>query len=75
MGTLGTTWTAPAFNDGTWVSSPLAVGYETGTGYESLIGLNVLTAMNGVRTSCYIRIPFNVTNLADVTRADLADAL
>jgi Lamin Tail Domain/Chitobiase/beta-hexosaminidase C-terminal domain/CotH kinase protein/Fn3 associated len=64
--TLGTTWTTTAFNDSAWASGPLAVGYETMTGYESLIGLDVRTAMNGVRTSCYIRIPFTVTNLADV---------
>jgi hypothetical protein len=64
--TLGTTWTAPGFNDTAWGSGLLAVGYETGTGYETLIGLDMRTAMNGVRTSCYIRIPFTVTSLADV---------
>lgn len=64
--TLGTTWTAPSFNDAAWTANPQAVGYEASTGYESLIGLNVLTAMNGVSPSCYIRIPFTVTNLSDV---------
>lgn len=64
---LGTTWTGVAFNDAAWASGPQATGYESSTGYESLIGLNVRTAMNGVRTSCYIRIPFSATNLADIT--------
>lgn len=63
--TLGVSWTANAFDDTAWSSGTLAVGYETQSGYESLLGLNVLTPMNGVRTSCYIRIPFTVANLTD----------
>ena len=70
-GTLGTTWTATLFNDAAWQSGPLAVGYEAATGYESLIGLNVLGAMNGVNTTCYIRIPFTVTNLANMVSLTL----
>jgi hypothetical protein len=68
-GTLGTTWTTwPASSalDAAWTSGPLAVGFEASTGYESLIGLNVLTPMSGLRTSCYIRIPFTVSDLNDM---------
>ena len=64
--TFGTTWTGVGFNDAAWQSGPLPAGYETSTGYENLIGLNVRTAMSGVNTSCYLRIPFTVSNLADV---------
>ena len=64
--TLGTTWTGVTFNDSSWAAGPQAVGYENSTGYENLIGLNVRTAMNGVSTSCYIRLPFTVTNLAEL---------
>jgi hypothetical protein len=46
------------------------VGYERGTGYESLIGLNVDTAM-GERTSVYIRVEFNLTNPADIELLEL----
>ena len=64
--TLGTTWTGVGFNDAAWASGSQPAGYENSTGYENLIGLNVRTAMNGVNTSCYLRIPFTVANLADV---------
>ncbi len=63
--TLGTTWTQLAFADSAWPTGPLGVGYETSTGYESLIGLDVRTAMNGIRTGCYIRVPFTVATLTD----------
>ncbi len=63
---LGTTWTDVAFNDSAWASGLQAVGYETSTGYESLIGLNVGAAMNTVNASCYVRIPFTVSNLANL---------
>jgi hypothetical protein len=62
---LGTTWTGTSFNDATWASGPLAVGYENSSGYQSLIGLDVRTAMNNVRTSCYIRVPFTVATIED----------
>ena len=64
--TFGTTWTATPFTDTAWQSGPLPVGFETSAGYENLIGLNVVTAMNNVNTTCYIRIPFTVSSLADM---------
>lgn len=69
---LALTWTNTGFNDATWTSGPWAVGYENETGYESLIGLNVKTPMNGINTSCYIRAPFNVADLSDVISATLS---
>ena len=64
-GSLGTTWTQTNFNDSAWQNGALAVGYENSTGYENLLGLDVRPTMNGINTSCYIRIPFAVASTAD----------
>lgn len=63
---VGASWNAdPAFDDSLWLSvsgAPGGVGYERGSGYESMIGLDVESEMYGVNTTCYVRIPFSVTN-------------
>ncbi|MBP7053221.1 MAG: lamin tail domain-containing protein [Phycisphaerae bacterium] len=51
------------FDDSAWLSVPGfpgGVGYERGTGYEDLIGLDVEEIMYGQYTTCYVRIPFVV---------------
>lgn len=60
--TLGLSWTAPEFVPTGWQTGTTAVGYETGTGYENLIGLDI-KGMYGVNASVYIRIPFQVNDL------------
>jgi len=61
---VGETWKSePGFDDSTWlpcVGSPGGVGFETSTGYESLITLDVETQMDNHNETCYIRIPFTV---------------
>ncbi len=52
-------WTETSYDDSGWQSGNTGVGYETGSGFESLIGLDV-EAMRGVNESVYIRIPFEV---------------
>lgn len=66
-------WTVSAFNDSSWTSSFGGVGYETGTGYQSFISLDVGPQMSGLRTSCLIRIPFTpaVGSLTGKTSATL----
>jgi len=70
---VGGTWNSdPDFDDSTWmpcIGGPGGVGFETGTGYESLITLDVESPMDGNNTTCYIRIPFTVDlgDLADFT--------
>jgi hypothetical protein len=65
-GNIGTNWrTDPSFNDSTWISGTRGVGYERGSGYASLIGININAQMNN-NTSCYVRIPFTV-DAADLT--------
>jgi len=64
---LGSTWRGAAanepFNTSGWFSGPTGFGYENTSGYETLIGTDVGTAMAS-NTTIYIRIPFNVTDPA-----------
>ncbi|MBN1844101.1 MAG: CotH kinase family protein, partial [Sedimentisphaerales bacterium] len=58
---LGLTWTETAFvPDGAWTdgATTTAVGYETGSGYESWIHTDVESQMVGNSTSVYCRIEF-----------------
>ncbi|MBL9166257.1 MAG: lamin tail domain-containing protein [Verrucomicrobiales bacterium] len=70
---LGLNWSFPTFDDSTWVQGTTAIGYERSHGYESLLGLNLLSPTlpaahridrddDGINenTSVYIRIPFLV---------------
>ena len=68
---LGLAWTEPTFQDATWQSGPLAVGYENGTGYQGLIGIDTRTAMANLNASCYIRVPFTVASLIDAVSLTL----
>lgn len=58
---IGTSWQGGSepFNDNSWTAGTNGVGYERSSGYESYINIDVDNAMAN-RTSCYIRIPFNV---------------
>ena len=58
------------FNTAGWISGTTGVGYERGTGYETLIGVNVNSQMQS-NNSVYIRIEFNVTNPAAFDRLEL----
>ncbi len=64
---LGVNWIGiPAFepyNTAGWLQGTTGVGYERGSGYQTLIGLNVNTQMMS-NNSVYIRVPFTVTNPA-----------
>jgi len=73
-GPISDAWrTDPAFNDTAWLSGTGGVGYERNTGYETLFKIDVRSRMDGKNTTCYIRIPFNVTaeTLAGLTSLTL----
>ncbi|NIO59923.1 MAG: hypothetical protein GTO33_11430, partial [Acidobacteria bacterium] len=38
---LGLTWTAPSFDDSSWMRGDFGIGYENGSGAENLISTNV----------------------------------
>ncbi len=63
-GTLGTTWTEFAFDDSGWDvgTTGVGVGYETGSGYESYIDVDVEAVMDDVNPTVYVRIPFEVAD-------------
>ena len=71
---LGLTWIGTPvhepFNTSDWLSGTTGVGYERGSGYESLIGLDVGTQMQSNNT-VYIRVEFDVADLASIERLEL----
>jgi len=53
------------FDDSSWTYSsgnPGGVGYERSSGYQSRISLDVESLMYNRRTTCYVRIPFTVSD-------------
>jgi len=66
---LGTAWRSRVFDDSAWTGGTTGVGYETQSGYEALIGTaDVETAMYGVGATAYIRLAFNVSDPAKITK-------
>ncbi len=61
-GPVSDTWRGGGeFNDVGWISGSGGVGFEASTGYEAFFNIDVFSQMYGNNSSCYIRIPFNVT--------------
>ncbi len=67
-GALGLAWTAPGFDDASWRPGTTGVGLERTSGYEDLIGLDVIDVMDGVNASVYIRVPFTAADFATADR-------
>jgi len=61
--TLGSAWQSVGFNDSAWAPGSTGVGYD----YGSLINLDVEAEMLGLATSIYVRVPFTVNNISDIT--------
>ena len=70
---LGLTWTEQEFNDASWPAATTGIGYENGSGYQTLFGTNgdVGNQMSGTNTSAYIRIPFDVDDPGGLTSLTL----
>ncbi|MHC4424487.1 MAG: lamin tail domain-containing protein [Planctomycetota bacterium] len=64
----GNIWFSSYLDDSTWPSGTGGVAYEAGSGYESLIGIEVGSEMYNQNSTCYIRIPFAA---GDVEYGDL----
>ena len=52
-------WQTVGFDDSGWLSGNTGVGYETDSGYQGMIGLDVI-AMYDVNASVFMRVPFTV---------------
>lgn len=58
---IGQSWRNQPYDDSRWISGTGGVGYERGSGFEAFFRINVNSQMYNVNTSCYVRIPFNLT--------------
>ncbi|MEM7395245.1 MAG: cadherin repeat domain-containing protein, partial [Verrucomicrobiota bacterium] len=63
-GSLAATWTNRLFDDSGWLSGAFGVGFERGSGYDPLIGLDVAATLHNRHAGVYIRSPFDVPNPA-----------
>jgi hypothetical protein len=70
-GALGLTWTSAGFDDSSWRGGTTGVGFEGDTGFETLLGLDAGTEMEGINASVFIRIPFSVAVPASVEQLTL----
>ena len=65
------TWTDVNFDDASWQSGTNGVGYDNGTDYEPIIGLDLFDTMRGENETAYIRIPFDGVNTTDLVSLTL----
>ncbi len=59
-------WARFGFNDASWESGFLGVGYDDNPDYNQYIGKDVTSTLDGTNTSIWIRIPFDVDDPNDV---------
>jgi len=63
---IANNWNNPSgFNDSSWTKysgTPGGVGYDRGSGYEQFIGHDVDSQMYARNASCFIRIPFSLSD-------------
>jgi len=71
---IGMTWTAPEFDDSGWLRGDYGIGYENGTGAESLIATSVPLGS----LSVYTRVRFEIADVSQISQmflgADYDDA-
>ncbi|MBN1362474.1 MAG: lamin tail domain-containing protein [Sedimentisphaerales bacterium] len=61
-GPVGDAWRGGTdFDDSAWIAGAGGVGYERSTGYEQFFSIDVQNRMYARNTSCYIRIPFDLS--------------
>ena len=67
--TIADNWADPTgYNDRSWQKfsgNPGGVGYDRNSGYHQYIGLNIDSQMYSRNASCFIRIPFNMSDSID----------
>jgi len=64
---LGLSWIEKSFIDTSWSSGTTGVGYDNDTTYLPFIGLDVKAEMYEINASCYIRVPFIVENVSELS--------
>lgn len=70
---LGISWTEPTFDDLAWRDVAIGVGYDEANTYvpEFGIGGDLGDELNGVSTSLYLRVPFQITEPSSVSELSL----
>ena len=70
---IGIAWTEVDFDDSAWDTAATGIGYETSSGYETLFGAggDVEEAMDGVNTTIYVRLPFELSDTAGIASVTL----
>lgn len=61
-------WMSRAFNQRSWPTGAMPLGYEDGRGYEDWIQTDVGRQMMNVNSSIYIRIPFEIADPMRISR-------
>jgi hypothetical protein len=64
---LGDTWRDAEFDDTQWLFGQTGVGYDENTEYDNHIDLDVDGLMNNENTSIYLRVPFEIADLAGLS--------
>ena len=66
---IGTSWRDLDFDDTSWTTVTTGIGYEAGNGYQALFGTNGdrESELFARATSVYLRIPFQIDDLASVS--------
>lgn len=70
-GNLGSTWQNIGFNDGAWIQGTTGVGYERSSGYDAAINTDIEGQIYNQQTSVYLRIPFSVTDVSEISDLEL----
>ena len=70
---IGASWRNQGFDDSSWDNATTGIGYENGSGYQALFGVNgdVGNEMSGITSTVYIRIPFQVPDPSSVSELTL----
>ncbi|MCU0917223.1 MAG: lamin tail domain-containing protein [Planctomycetes bacterium] len=61
---IGDLWRGASFDDFAWRLGTGGAGYERSSGYQSLFQIDVGVEMYKITGSCFMRIPFTVSNTA-----------
>ena len=70
-GTLGETWQDLGFDDSAWIRGTTGVGYERSSGYDSAFNIDVEGQMYNQHTSVYIRVPFSLNDVGEVSGLEM----
>ena len=60
-------WTTIDFNDGDWATGTAALGYDTAETYDEYFTTDLDAEMREINATVYVRLPFEIEQLPDVS--------